>query len=59
MVYQDYLNIVVNDCGGTEKPITETQWEMMVDIIGKDRPYYASNVKSALKCADMKKKLKE
>jgi hypothetical protein len=49
MLYQDYLNIVAGQGGGGPKPITEEQWEMMCDMLGGDRPMYASNVKQMLK----------
>jgi hypothetical protein len=58
MTYQDYLNIVVNETSCAQvTPIKEEQWEIMVDILGRDRPMYASNVKTAIKVAPTKRKL--
>ncbi len=48
MLYQDYLNIVAGG-GFPSKPISEEQWEVMCDMLGKNRPLYASTVKSILK----------
>jgi hypothetical protein len=47
MLYQDYLNIITN-MHGSRNPITEEQWELLCDMLGGDRPYYASNVKQCL-----------
>ena len=47
MLYQDYLNIV-SGAGFKSDPMSEEQWEIMCDMLGADRPMYASNVKCML-----------
>jgi hypothetical protein len=43
--YQDYLyELCANGYG--EKPVSEQQWEMICDIIGKRTMMYASNSKA-------------
>jgi hypothetical protein len=51
MLYQDYLNIVAGDgmTRDTTLPMSEQQWEIMCDILGSDRPLYASTVSAMLK----------
>lgn len=50
MLYQDYLNIVAGDglTFQSIKPMSEEQWEQMCDMLGDNRPMYASNVKCML-----------
>lgn len=54
MLYQDYLNIVAGGGDISTPPITEQQWEQMCDMLGDNRPMYASTVKSILKNLEMK-----
>lgn len=51
MLYQDYLNIAVGAGMSRETvpPMSEQQWEIMCDMLGSDRPLYASSVNSILK----------
>lgn len=49
MLYQDYLNIVSGRGFSGPPPITEEQWEIMCDMLGRDQPMYPSNVSQILK----------
>ena len=53
--YQDYLYELLGD-GSSEKPVTEQQWEMICDLQGSRRLYYASNSKMALENIEGKQK---
>lgn len=52
--YQDYLYELCAD-GFEQKPISEQQWEMICDMQGKRRLYYASNSKMALENLERKR----
>jgi hypothetical protein len=51
MLYQDYLNIVAGQGLGRDAvpPMSEEQWEIMCDILGSDRPLYASTVSAMIR----------